>query len=329
MSRRANPAWIGGFVLGALALMLAAVVTFGSGRFLTPTASFIVFFEGTVNGLQIGAPVSFRGVRIGEVTDIAALVVGDGADLQIEVEIELDGDPIRSTEGAIESTPESIRQSVAYMVKERNLRAKLRTASMVTGQLYVGLDFYPDTPGRLLGLDDRLPEIPTVPSSMSKLRSTFNEVMEQLREASIAEILEDVRATVAAIEQLVSSSALQEAIEGANRLLNNPDVAPTIEELRDTVAAARSVVDRIDRETVPLFEGIGDTVDSARGALAQIRETGEAVEQLTAGTPELQHRINRALDEITEAARALRVLAEYIERDPNALLLGKPAGENP
>ena len=158
MSRRANPRAIGVFVLGALALLVAALAIFGGGRVFGPKETFVMFFEDDVGGLQVGAPVTFRGVRVGTVTDVRIRYDTDHQSVSIPVYVQLDRrQVVVAGERGWEQTSEMIK---------RGLRAQLKMQSFVTGQVAVDLDFQPRTPARLVGIINNYPEIPTVRSSI-------------------------------------------------------------------------------------------------------------------------------------------------------------------
>ncbi|MBV8915632.1 MAG: MCE family protein, partial [Acetobacteraceae bacterium] len=164
----ARPAIVGGFVLGALALAAAAVILFGGSRLFATTSRAVTFFEGSVAGLDVGAPVTFRGVRLGSVVRVALAFDPATRIARIPVTIEIEPDRI-TWEGARPGTADYSRLVAA------GLRAQLASQSFVTGQLRVDLDFRPDTPIRMVG-DTGLPEIPAIPSELEQLRSKLTEL---------------------------------------------------------------------------------------------------------------------------------------------------------
>jgi paraquat-inducible protein B len=190
MSKQASKTLIGAFVLGALGLIIAGVVVFGSGKFLRKVEKAVMFFEGSVQGLQVGAPVVFRGVQIGHVTNIVLEVNEKDLTGHIPVYIEIYPHKVVPIGGG------SFDQRYRQALIEKGLRAQLELQSFVTGQLVVNLDFYPNTPIRLVGLEKEYPEIPTIPSGIEQLKKRI----EQLPLKEIADRLNE------ALRESISSS---------------------------------------------------------------------------------------------------------------------------
>jgi phospholipid/cholesterol/gamma-HCH transport system substrate-binding protein len=160
---RANPKLIGAFVVGAVALVVVGVLLLGGAQVFTAKRTFVAYFEGSVKGLNVGAPVEFQGVKIGSVTDIQLQFLTEDMELRIPVFFEFE--PSKVTH--VGAHADSRRQLLKPLV-ERGLRAQLEMQSLVTGQLLVQLGFLPDTPIHLVG-DGKILEIPTVPTAMQEV----------------------------------------------------------------------------------------------------------------------------------------------------------------
>jgi len=137
MGKRANPALIGAFVLFAIVICAAAVVVVGSGRLFRNTRTFVIFFPGSVNGLEKGAPVKFRGVPIGTVTDIRIRMRELAATGRIPVLIEVDRERVHELGGQHDTVDD---QRVSELINDLGMRAQLQQQSFITGLLYVALD---------------------------------------------------------------------------------------------------------------------------------------------------------------------------------------------
>lgn len=271
MSKKANPALIGGFVIGAVALLVIFVLVFGSGRLFRDIAQHVVYFEGSISGLRAGANVNFRGVRIGEVTGVR--VVYDESDLsfQVPVTIEIDNNRLTVVDVVGEELPP--REELKSLV-ENGLRAQLNVQSFVTGLLEIQLDFFPDS--EVVYRGEGFPyEIPTIPSTAQVLAQKVQKFITEVQDWPLDKLVADVTSAAA----------------GLDALLNSPD----------TQALPGSL-----RRSLRSFE---QTVTDAR-------------EEFT-GPSELRHRVSVALDELAAAARAARVLADYLERHPESLLRGR------
>jgi paraquat-inducible protein B len=187
MNKKVSPTLIGAFVVGALALVVIAVLMFGSGRFFRTTKDFVLYFDGSVNGLRVGAPVKFRGVEIGSVKNILLRLETDQKALRIPVIIELELEKFTSkgASGAGMEDPEASKQLI-----DSGLRGQLQMESFVTGLLFVGLDFFPDSPLKLVQTEGgryQYPEIPTQPTPLQVAGSKVNEIRKLTRSTSKAD----------------------------------------------------------------------------------------------------------------------------------------------
>ena len=187
MSKKASPATIGAFVIGAVLLVVAGVLVFGTSKFLVEKRPFVLYFESSIKGLNVGAPVSFRGVRIGTVTDIKAVLNAEDNTFKTPVyaDVELDritivgGPPPKGLVRRLIDTVIGVRMEAvdakAQELIERGLRATLQYQSLVTGQLYVDMEFHPDMPIRLVALDPGVQEFPTIQSGLAALQKKLEE----------------------------------------------------------------------------------------------------------------------------------------------------------
>ena len=209
MGSKISPTMIGAFVVGAIVLVIAGVLLFGGGKFFQEKLPYVLFFDSSVEGLNTGAPVVFRGVQVGQVTAITALADPQTFDLRIKVSIELVRGVIKV--GVEQQHFQDQHQALERLI-QRGVRASLRMQSFVTGLLFVALDFHPDTPIRLLGLDPTVPELPTIPSDMDQLKSTVQQAMAELRKLPLEAILNDVMAMLTRINTLLETPQLKQAL---------------------------------------------------------------------------------------------------------------------
>jgi len=335
MSKQANKTLIGVFVVGAIALVLAAIIIFGSGKFLSKRNKFVMFFDGSVKGLNVGSPVTFRGVKIGDVTQIVLLLNTETMSAMIPVYIEID--PGKMTALGKEKHERKQYQYYRGLI-QKGLKAQLQLQSFVTGQLMIGLDFHPDKPGRLVGIEAKYPEIPTIPTSMEELQKTFEDL-------PLKEMVEKLDGVLEGMNQLVNSPELHQSIASADRMLKSADallkdidaeVKPLMAELKGTSVAARGAFAQAEktlafREGVPgeLAVSLKESLASARSALSETEKAVSKVGTIAAQNENVGYQLNRTLDEISSLARSLRSLADYLEQHPEALVRGKssPKGE--
>jgi paraquat-inducible protein B len=297
MSKQANKTVIGGFVVGAVALVVAGVLIFGSGRFLTEKQAYVMYFRGSVKGLNAGAPVVLRGVKIGSVTNIVLRI--DPADLVVTIPVFIEVEPNR-----FETVPVLKREpgpkEVLERLVERGLRAQLQIQSPLTGQLIVQLDFHPDTPVELVGADTEHLELPTIPSNIEAL-------IEKIKKIPIDEIF----------------SKVLSAVEGIDKLVNFPEVLDLIRSLNQAVKDLHKLMQKIDSRVGPVTSDFQDACKAARAALDQAEKTLSTVQNVVAENSDLSYYLNQTLEELSGAARSIRVLADYLERHPDALIRGK------
>jgi len=257
MGKQANKTLIGVFVLIAIVLVIAAVLAFGSGRFFKHTTKFVLFFEGSVKGLQVGAPVMFEGVKVGQVTDIALQL--DAKDLSVFIPIYIEIDP--ATIKVINSTLPKGRDEYIQPLIEKGLRAQLQIQSFVTGQLMVYLDFWPEKPIRLVGAEDgAYPEIPTIPTDLQDLTR-------RLGSLPLKEILDKLNATLDGIERIANSPKLHASMDSLDRLLKNadrilaqydglgPQTNKTLEDVSRMSRSLRSLADYLERHPESIIKG--------------------------------------------------------------------------
>ncbi|HAR95696.1 MAG TPA: cell entry protein [Deltaproteobacteria bacterium] len=329
MSMRVNKTAIGLFVVGALGLVILGILAIGSGRFLRERPTYVMFFSGSVNGLRVGAPVLFRGVPVGTVTEIRMRVNPKDLSVLIPVYVEI-GDAKIQTQGS-ERLPRDVKaqQEMTFQMIKRGLRARLEMQSVVTGLLQVSLDFYPDTTPKVIGVDQRYVEIPTIPAP-------FQMLAEKVESIPLDEILDRVNQAVDGIQKLVNSPQMQgmagsmrQAADDARSLIARIDsqVDPMAKSLSSTAGRLEQLAATLDREIPPLTSSLKNTSDQAGIALQKVGTTFSQVQGITDGDSSVVFRLNRAIEELELAARSVRELSDSIDENPQVLLFGRQKAE--
>ena len=310
MSKKASPALIGAFVLGALALTVLAIITFGSGRFFRETHEYVLYFDGSVNGLLVGAPVKLRGVPIGRVSRILLRFEQPDDDRRIPVLVELDERAFRGVGGPTIDLDRRIEE----MVTQQGLRGRLETQSLLTGILYVGFDFYLGTSAMRIRPPGSVPaEIPTVPTALEQARATLEDVLIKL-----PDLVEHLTSTVTAVERLANSEGLTKAMDSLDELTG---------ELRETLASMRSLARTADDQIEPVAAEVRRTAEQTRLLLERAEATLLRTEALLDPDAPLPQQLKTTLAEAQRSARALRDLADSLERNPSAILFGPSPAE--
>lgn len=321
MSKPVNKTLVGAFVAGSIALLCAAVVFFGSGKFFKESYEFVLFFDKSLSGLKVGSPVVFRGVPVGRVIRIALSGNMDKMEFRTPVFIELEGSDIPVI-------PEDINIPYAeYFDKllANGLRARLSPQSLLTGQLMVELDFYPAyEAGQLISKAsyyDGYPEIPTIPT-------LIDNVMHRLSAMPIDEIADNI---------LEITAATRDILRGANADALFRHMDELAEEVKKTTAHFSSLVEYF-RSLSTSYTTLANNTDAHLGqsfrlldtVLNDVSTTVRNIDQTVAATrgvigpntlPVLE--FTRAMREFSETARSVRALANMLDRNPEALLRGK------
>jgi phospholipid/cholesterol/gamma-HCH transport system substrate-binding protein len=323
VSPRAHPRLIGAFVVLGAVLALAAVVLLSSGRLLSRRDRFAVFFPGSVQGLKAGAPVTFRGIPIGEVEGVRGILTGREAEIQIEVVMEIQRDRIQGPAEATDLLGRMSARELADYFIARGIKAEMQSQSLLTGQKLIELDFHRDTPGRLTGLPSRYPELPTVPGSWERLGSQLgnrlDDVLAKVAEFPIDEatgLVKDTRRAFDGIGDLMESGSVKGAADGIGR--STREMERTLQEVDVAVTDVRQTLTELRGE-------IKTTAAQTRDVLARADKSVAALERGADGAARLQPDLARTLGELSEAASSLRALLEYLQQHPEAVLSGKPA----
>lgn len=325
MSRRANPALIGSFVLGGVLLAVIAVVAFGSGRLFRDTERYISFFEGSVAGLDIGAPVRFRGIEVGSVRDILLDLPDmerESGDLRIAVVYDLDRQWVEAR-GASARLDDPLDIGTLLGL---GVRAELGTESLVTGIKYIALDLDPSSPVAHVPVPGApYPEIPTVDTGLERIEEAAYGIIADLGAVPLDSLVTAATDAFDRFGALASSPGLTSAIDR---------LPATVDRLNTSIGDLQVFVARIDSSIVPMGESVRLAAEQATGTLARLDSTLVAVGTMLdgvrgtvdPGSPAFVQ-FERAMIELGGASRALRDLADYLERNPSALVRGRPGGE--
>jgi paraquat-inducible protein B len=309
-------------MVSALALIIAAVMVLGSGKFFRSRHVFVCFFKGDLNGLKIGAPVKFRGVQIGSVTGIKLRVPEqpkmtevDAKHAALPVFIELDQSQIAGLGGAGNVGSDKVVQAFVA----RGLRAQLATESLLTGLLYVDLDFHEGSqPVLILPPGSKYREIPTVPTSFEEIQQKAMQALAKLDQIDFSALV----------------SALTGAANAAHDLAASKELKDAIVQMRLTAASMQTAMNGISRSTDrlnanmdPLVNSLKKTSDQATLTLAKAQTTLNAVDGTLDPDSPIGYQLVQTLQKLGQASEAMAELADYLHRNPGSLIRGKaPAG---
>jgi paraquat-inducible protein B len=320
MSGKPNPTAIGAFVVGAIALLLGATLFFGGELLAARSGKFgaAVIFTSSVKGLDVGAPVTLRGVKIGEVTDIHVGFDERTGEFVIPVTISVNREDLGIAKDVATRTN-------LQMLIERGLRAQLKTQSLLTGLLYVDLVFKPESPPRYVDFETGEPQLPTAPTGLEA-------IMERMSEVDLQSIIQNADQTLRAVSSLLA----------------NPETQRVPANINATLTDVRTLIANTDRQVALLgarLDTLAGSADGTLGALrVQVKETGtrldaslqtldqtlaslrltsdEAGYALSEQSP-VFHELTRTAAELGRAGRALQALADALAREPESLLRGR------
>jgi paraquat-inducible protein B len=271
----------------------------------TGSEIFMLVFKESVRGLTIGAPVDFRGIVVGEVLAIDVDFNRTTREISVPVRVRIYTGRLRGQRGKA-AQPDATRfDSKVFFDRlvSRGFRAQLRTANLLTAQLYVALDFYPGVPKAAVDWTKAPPELPTNAGSLQELQETLASIAHKLNKVPFDAIGQE----------------LQQTLQSGSKLVKQLD-QETAPEARAMLADARRTLENANK----LIEQLGaDTAPEARAALADVRRTMATIDQAIAPDAPLRRDLREALREVARAAQAFRVLADYLERHPESLLRGK------
>jgi paraquat-inducible protein B len=263
-----------------------------------------IHFDGSVHGLEAGAPVELRGIQIGRVTDVHAEFDAHDFSLRVPVTIELETQRIQLV--GTEPNSEEGRHILDQLV-QRGLRAQLRSASLITGQLMVMLDFFPDAPKAAISHDGLHPELPSVPSDFENIMRSVNLLLERMANLPLDQVVADLRST----------------LQGMQKIANAPELMQSLKSLNETLSAARQLAGNTNAQMGPLLATLRRTASAAEAAFRQAGLTMASANDGFGQGSRFHHDLDDLLGQLKDAARSIRLLADYLEQHPEALVRGK------
>lgn len=289
---------------------------------ITVSQYYLLNFEDTLRGLSVGAPVEFHGVRVGTVTDIAFEADAKQAPMRTPVLIAIEPErvPVANPEVkgvfqqlSVEDKLARVRSLFERTVKQ-GLRARLETGNLLTGQMFVALDFVPDVEPQEVIYDGSYPELPTVPSSFQGITLSLSRLLAKLERLPLEEIGHHV----------------EEAAAGANRLVNSDHLSQSLVRMDEVLVRLNRVLTEFETHTGPMMAAFAEAGTDARDLIAasgqavgQAESTLASIEKTVSEDGPVGSEILKTLEELSDAARSIRVMAEYLERHPEALIKGK------
>ncbi len=347
MAKRVSSAAIGGFVLASLGLLAIVIVILGSGKLFSHPHYYICMFQGNLNGLKVGAAVKVKGVQIGTVQTIGLRLTPEEGKLKYDllvrtaenrsqpvawplpVVFQLDERELKN-KGATGAALEP--KEFENLVFSQGLRAQLNMESFLTGLLYIDLSFHPETAVHLFIQPGTgaYPEIPTIPTDMEQIREDATKALAKIEKVDLNKLVNSITDAGISVKELAADPELHQAIASIDRIVGDPALRQAISSAKVTlgnvnkaVIAAKSAIDRTSPKIDPLIASLQKSSADLQTALVQARATMASAQLIVSPGSPITHKLDATLDNLSDASRSIHDLADYLQRNPSALIRGK------
>jgi paraquat-inducible protein B len=319
--KKASPTTLGLFLVLGLTLGVVGVFLFSSRTLFHPMQESILYFDGSLKGLNQGAPVKFRGVNIGRVEHVLIRHNQATNDFAMPVIIAID------TKVAQSKSDENLQigsQERLDLLVSQGFRARLDADSLVTGVLYVNLDMVRNPPPPAFHqIIPEYHEIPTLPSGVQRFLENLENVDLPGISTKLNTLLARLDTSVRELDVSGINASITNLLGSANNLVTSPDLTNAITAAKSTLERAQVLVNRIDNRVDPLADSLTDTLSDSRKALADLRLAIQNVSRLIGPDSSFGSELSQALQQLGNASRAVADLAEFLERNPDALVTGR------
>jgi len=321
MTDKPNTVAIGAFIVGAALIAISAIVFIGGSGWGGDKSKVVMVFDGSVKGLTVGAPVALRGVQIGQVTDIHLIFDSDSIDITMTVEAEIDG---RSFERRGDAEGYLGDEMIA-----RGLRAQLNSQSILTGLLYIQLDFHPNSPVNLVDIDSPYSQIPTIPTDLQR-------ITRELESIDFARLAVDIETIADSLGTFVSTESFQGLPADLHEALAS--IEELGDQLKSQLASSGPKLDKLLDDTEQTMESLSSEIPEISAAavntmklldtaIAAFEDAMKEIDDLVSDDSATTYALNKALREIALAGRELQLLAKTLEEHPEALIRGRSEEE--
>lgn len=319
------------FVIGAFALGLIALLSFGGVSLFSKPQRFVVLFDESIHGLDLGSPVKLRGVRVGRVVDNYIRYDVAKNHSVVVVICEFSRDKMTDGSGAVINVAD--RAELQTLV-ERGLRAQLGVLGLATGLLFVELDFLDPRqyPAGAQSADPRFVTVPSVPSAISEFQASVSEILASVKKVDFAGLgreltglMADARKKMEGVDLRGMTDQWKKAGAQVEALAAAPEIRQTFVSLNAAATDLRGVLAKLDAQVGPAGKEFTETLAQAKLAVGSLNDAATTARQFIATHNGLGDEVVGTLQQLSEAADAVKRLADFLERNPNALLTGKKA----
>ena len=324
MSKKANPTAIGLFIVIGLALGVSGLLLFSSSKLFSHTRECVVYFNESLNGLNEGAPVKYRGVTVGAVKRVMVRFNQATNDYAMPVLIELEQ---RLIEERLGEPAEVFTEAALTDRIEHGLRASLQAESLVTGVLYIDMRPNPNAPPPVFHqVKKRYPEIPSEPTQIQQLFNNLASLDIKAIEANLNGLLLKLDTTVESLQVAELRKGIANLLGSIDRLVSSPELTNDLVALRATLDQYRLLAEKLNVRVDPLADSLTNTLAQATSSLQQLRGAVENLRTMLAPDSPVRNGLDLALQQLGGAAQSISALTEFLNLHPNALIVGR---ENP
>jgi paraquat-inducible protein B len=321
MSKKANPTSIGLFIVIGLALGVLGLLLFSSSRLFTHRFECVLYFHGSLNGLSQGAPLKYRGVTIGSVRKVMIHFNQATNDYAMPVLVDIQENLLqeRLEDSNLFKDRTNFETAVA-----RGLRGSLEAESLVTGVLYVGLEFVPNAPPPVFHqLRPLYVEIPTRPTEIQELMQNLARIDFKGLEDRLSALITKLDSAIGSLNLGEMSGRVTNLLSSVNRVVTSPEITNTLSSIQTTMAEYRLLAEKLNNRVDPLAAGVTNTLAEASQTLAQLRGAVQDLGAMLTPDSPLRNDLSLALEQLAGAAQSISALADFLERHPNSLITGR------
>ncbi|MBV9674462.1 MAG: MCE family protein [Verrucomicrobia bacterium] len=329
MSQKANPTLIGAFVLGAILIAVGVIIFFGSADLFTKKATYVTFFGQSVSGLSVGSNVKFKGVTIGKVTSVLINYLADSKQVYIKVYYQVDSNLVVQGTDAEWNLFDPAQHKARL---ERGLRAKLDFESLISGQLFVGLDYYPNAgpPHLVQDHGERALQIPAQPSDIDAILGNLTKAIGNLGNIDFLTLAKDVQSLIVSAREGIDElnlkelgSSLTETSNALKDLFSGGQVKDTLTAVHQSFDQLNTTLKKITNEIDPLTKNLNPTLAEAKKTMGSLEKATTQLNQILKPSSGLRYQLDSSLSQISSAAASIERLSEFLQRHPNSLIFGR------
>jgi len=325
MSQKANPTLIGAFVCCAIAIAIGAIVYFGSANLFTKKQTFVTYFDQSVSGLAVGSNVKYKGVTIGKVSKVQLRFQGANEPPLVRVLYEIDADNLLNK---YRLNINIFDRNAHNRAVENGFRAKLDFESLISGQLYIALDFYKEAAPAILqeGGPNGPFEVPAQPSDIDTLLANLTKAIGNLGSIDFKTLANQLQSLLVTARDNINAMHLEQLGSSLNRTSEALDNLVTGEQVKSVLSSVRQSFEQLTGTLKNLNPAIADlkpTLDQAKNSLTNLQKATAELNRLLKPDSGLRYQLDASLSQIGAAAESIQRLSDFLQRHPNSLIFGR------